>query len=189
MSFWSLNANKLETFVTIEKAFSASECQDLVDRYKDKTGVATLDVEKRIDHKYRDSNVYWVIPEEDESLFRKLTDLVNYSNNEFFGFDLLGFSEGVQFTQYTQPGGFYTKHVDCLHKGSIRKLSLTVQLTDPNEYEGGDLLLHFKTDPVTAPRSQGTVTVFPSYLLHEVTPVTKGLRHSLVAWITGPQFK
>lgn len=63
-----------------------------------------------------------------------------------------------------------------------------MQLTDPHEYEGGELELHdgvFKY----LPKNQGAVIAFPSYVLHKVNPVTRGVRHSLVTWVTGPQFK
>jgi PKHD-type hydroxylase len=66
---------------------------------------------------------------------------------------------------------------------------LSVQLSDPSDYEGGDLLLHISADPKKAPKNQGQVILFPSHTLHEVTPVTKGIRYSLVAWVTGPKFK
>jgi PKHD-type hydroxylase len=105
-----------------------------------------------------------------------------------FQFDLTGFAEGIQFTQYKAPSGHYVKHVDCI-PGATRKLSLSLQLTDPKDYEGGDVVFHYKNNPDVAPKSKGTVIIFPSYVLHEVTPVTRGERYSLVAWITGPQFK
>jgi PKHD-type hydroxylase len=71
----------------------------------------------------------------------------------------------------------------------IRKLSLTIQLSDPFSYNGGELHLFTGNEPTIIPKEQGKLISFPSYVLHEVTPVTKGERYSLVAWITGPQFK
>jgi PKHD-type hydroxylase len=68
-----------------------------------------------------------------------------------------------------------------------RKLSLVCQLSDPSEYEGGELQIN--TGEIFTPEKQkGTVILFPSYLLHRVTPVTKGTRRSLVLWIEGPAF-
>jgi PKHD-type hydroxylase len=66
---------------------------------------------------------------------------------------------------------------------------MVLQLTDPSQYEGGNLQIVTGGDPLTVRKQRGLVAVFPSYVLHQVTPVTKGSRQSLVAWITGPQFK
>jgi PKHD-type hydroxylase len=71
----------------------------------------------------------------------------------------------------------------------IRKLSLSIQLTDPKEYEGGELILYEDDKGTEMKKEQGTLVLFPSYILHEVKPVTKGERNSLVAWVTGKQFK
>ena len=73
--------------------------------------------------------------------------------------------------------------------GIVRKLSISIQLTDPTKYEGGDLNLYWSDDPVTMKNNKGSLFIFPSYMLHEVTPVTKGERNSLVCWVNGPQFK
>jgi PKHD-type hydroxylase len=71
----------------------------------------------------------------------------------------------------------------------VRKLSFSVMLTDPEEYEGGELLLKIDSFPITPPNKKGTVIFFPSYVLHEVTPVTKGTRKTLVGWVLGPKFR
>ena len=71
----------------------------------------------------------------------------------------------------------------------IRKLSLSIQLTDPKEYEGGELYLHENEEGKEMKKGQGDLVLFPSYILHEVKPVTKGERNSLVTWVTGKQFK
>ena len=110
---------------------------------------------------------------------------------EFFAPDSfqLHLFESLQFTNYKEGKGFYKKHIDKLHNDTIRKLSLSIQLTDPNEYEGGDLLLYEDEKPQKMGRGKGTLVIFPSYMLHEVTKITKGERNSLVAWVTGDHFK
>jgi PKHD-type hydroxylase len=75
------------------------------------------------------------------------------------------------------------------YSNGTRKLSLSVQLSEPEDYEGGSLLLYNGEEPMTLPKTRGTGLFFPSYSLHEVTPVTKGIRYSLVAWFLGPRFK
>lgn len=129
--------------------------------------------------------------ENNEWIFRKLTNAVVEVNKQFFQFDLTEI-ESLQFTIYTGDlNGFYTKHVDTGFKfsGNPRKLSFSVQLSDPDSYDGGDLLLHYQHEPVKAKREKGSINFFPSYTLHEVTPVTKGIRYSLVGWVQGPAFK
>ena len=71
----------------------------------------------------------------------------------------------------------------------IRKLSGSIQLTDPKEYKGGELYLYDDYPGQIMKQEQGTLILFPSYTLHEVKPVTKGERNSLVFWVTGKQFK
>jgi PKHD-type hydroxylase len=95
----------------------------------------------------------------------------------------------IQFTEYTaERGAHYGWHHDVQWNGQSgldRKLSITVQLSDPRDYEGGD----FEFDEVKTNadfRSKGTVLVFPSYLRHRIHPVTAGARHALVAWFFGP---
>ena len=102
----------------------------------------------------------------------------------------------MQFSEYTEEkGGFYSKHRDCGIKQSmenyvdIRKLSFTIQLTDENEYEGGELIFYHDNKEKKAPKSKGTIIFFESDISHEVTPVTKGVRHSLVSWVQGPNLR
>jgi PKHD-type hydroxylase len=82
----------------------------------------------------------------------------------------------------------YGWHLD--YGGGIsRKLSLAIQLTDPSEYEGGNLQIMTSGEPQNMRKQRGLIAVFPSYVLHQVTPVTQGSRQSLVAWVSGPAFK
>ena len=84
----------------------------------------------------------------------------------------------------------YGWHLDYGGNGTpSRKLSMVLQLTDPSQYEGGNLQLMTSGEPITVRKQRGLVVVFPSYVLHQVTPVTNGNRQSLVSWITGPTFK
>jgi len=88
------------------------------------------------------------------------------------------------------PGHYYDWHVDR-GQGAVagrRKLTLSVQLTDPGTYVGGELEINADGHPFSAPRAQGTAVAFAAPTLHRVAPVVSGLRHSLVAWVHGPQF-
>jgi PKHD-type hydroxylase len=99
------------------------------------------------------------------------------------------FKEQLQLSEYNgDDEGHYDWHMDCGKEVNTRKLSLSIQMSDPEEYEGGELNIHTHAGISTAPKLKGTVILFPSYLLHRVTKVTKGNRKSLVCWIHGPPF-
>lgn len=168
--------------------FTPSECEKIIEignSLRAEEGQTFSNRGKQI----RDSNISWLLPTAETTwIFKKLEQIVIGMNREYFGFELHGLIEPIQFTRYTEPGGKYKKHQDC---GSqlIRKLSITIQLSDPNTYQGGDLLIYSGETPTFTNKKQGTITAFPSYMLHEVTPVTKGTRYSLVCWVSGPSFK
>jgi len=94
-------------------------------------------------------------------------------------------------TYHENSLGHYDWHPDgYIHSTAplTRKLSLSVQLSDPASYDGGDLELHYESKPMMAARDQGAAIFFPSPVVHRVAPVTRGVRHSLVAWFLGPPF-
>ena len=185
---WPFEVDTLEHWAYRDNAFTKKECKEII-----KIGKQTSFIEGRTRSgvtKHRLSKINWMYPShETQWIFRRLTDYLVDLNKQFFKFDLFGFIEGLQFTCYKAPDNFYTKHTDLFMNGPVRKLSMSLQLTDPNEYKGGDLRLHLADEPTILAKDQGKLYVFPSYTLHEVTSVTKGTRYSLVAWITGPHFK
>lgn len=157
----------------------------------------------KVDQEIRRSIVRW-LPKNDS----RLTELVSLIRNCFeesnaraFGFDLNTFYE-LQFTEYhATDNQHYAWHTDCdmvnCKDVTTRKLSMVIQLSDPSEYEGGvfelgapavdkDHNAPVKQDLFTP---QGSLLVFPSFIYHRVTPVTKGTRYSLVSWCRGPEFK
>ena len=136
----------------------------------------------------RDSTVRFIWPSQESGwLFDFLEDALMKLNGGY-GFELTGFYDGIQVATY-EPGGHYDWHLDIgPGVNSGRKLSLTVQLSDPADYEGGELEFLSATDEL-GPRSRGSLIAFPSYLAHRVRPITKGTRLSLVSWIGGPPFR
>jgi PKHD-type hydroxylase len=91
----------------------------------------------------RKSKVSWLYSCDDmEWVFRRVTDIILNLNERFFGFDIFGLNEGFQFTNYKAPSDKYGKHVDRALDFVVRKLSVSIQLTDPEEYEGGELYLY-----------------------------------------------
>ena len=154
------------------------------------------DPNKGVIPKARITDIKWIrLNENTNWLFKKIIDAVIHVNSKNFDFQLK-FVEDLQFSEYTEERrGFYAKHYDCGQKKSldnyvdVRKLSFTIQLTDENEYEGGELIFHIDKKEKKAPKSKGTIIFFESDILHEVTPVTKGVRHSLVSWVKGPNLR
>jgi PKHD-type hydroxylase len=138
----------------------------------------------------RRSKVFW-LPKTDEfaQLYTLFHKVIGQCNDTYYRFKLTEITEHIQYTVYSsEDEGFYDWHMDMGPGKSNRKLSLVCQLTDPTEYEGGELRIHTGHGHVTAEKEQGIIILFPSYLLHCVTPVTKGTRRSLVLWIEGPSF-
>jgi PKHD-type hydroxylase len=142
----------------------------------------------------RRSGLHWLPNTPDTQwVFETLAHVVSSLNAQFFGFNLTGFGEHIQLTNYDESeNGMYGWHVDMgPHTNApCRKLSLVMQLSDPVEYEGGVLELQPSGKDIIKMRKQrGLIVAFPSWTLHQVTPVTQGNRQSLVAWISGPPFK
>lgn len=149
---------------------------------------ATVFSEPSASSEVRSSTVRWI----NELWVRNLLwEYVKQANMNAFGVDVENYAD-MQFTEYhATQSGHYDWHHDILwthSANSDRKLSITVQLSDSQEYAGGD----FEFDEVETPtgaKTKGTILVFPSYLRHRVTPVTWGVRKSLVAWFSGPRWR
>jgi PKHD-type hydroxylase len=188
---WAFKVDQQENWAFFKNAFSPEECKKIIeignglDLFEAKVGNEVVKNEN-----VRKSQIAWMTAtKETEWIFRRLTDVVMGLNDQFFKFNLFGFLEGIQFTKYDAPNGSYGKHTDKVLYSHVRKLSITVQLSDPKDYEGGDLLFHFDDKPKAADKEIGKLFAFPSYTLHEVLPVSSGTRYSLVAWIAGEPFK
>ena len=185
-----------ESFAWWDNGFTNDELnwlQQQAKNVKEKAGVGFVD-SGSIDTRIRRSGLNWMPNTQDTQwVFQKLGHIVSSLNAQFFRFDLTGFGEHIQLTNYdSSEQGMYGWHIDMGPdtKSPCRKLSLVLQLSDPVDYEGGVLELqpHGK-DVIKMRKQRGLVVVFPSWTLHQVTPVTQGSRQSLVAWLTGPAFK
>jgi len=188
--------SKIEPFAWWENAFSNEKLDWLQQRAKEKKvkaqvgngacGVVNPDI--------RRSDISWMANTPETSwVFDALAHIVSSLNAQYFRFDLVGFGEQIQLTNYdSAENGMYGWHVDFGggFDAPSRKLSVVLQLSDPSEYEGGVLELRPNAEEIVRMRKQrGFITVFPSWTLHQVTPVTQGTRQSLVLWVTGPPFK
>lgn len=142
----------------------------------------------------RSSELGWYYPEQNnQDIWQKIEKTVRHVNAHYFGFDLTGMYEPAQLGLYkAEDQGHYNWHVDAGVSTEVapRKLSMVLQLNDPSEFEGGMLEVKIDRDvPATLELKRGRAWFFPSYMLHRVTPVTKGIRRSFVLWVGGPEFK
>jgi PKHD-type hydroxylase len=190
--YWHLKSQETTPFCWNNEVFTNEEIDRIkvIGRRLGMERSQTGSGENCLDHRRSFSS--WIMPNEHTSwIYQRLSELVNQNNSKFFNFDLTQI-ETLQFTYYSdKEDGCYKSHIDPLNWSlpHNRKLSIVLQLSDPSEYEGGELKLHTSNNPITIQKEKGYVVTFPSYTLHEVTPVTKGNRYSLVAWVHGPSFK
>lgn len=201
--FWNLRSEKIfENYAYINNFYTLEQANAIINAGLDsrfsnmsmaRVGIDN-DTKVEINPDIRRGTVSWIKSSEPDNgwIFRTLTDAVLEINEKFFNYDLKGI-ESLQFSIYdSEDKDFYTKHIDTMRISqfeSMRKLSFSVQLSDPESYDGGELLLHFSENPVVLPKTLGSIYFFPSFTLHEVKPVTKGTRYSLVGWVVGPRFK
>jgi PKHD-type hydroxylase len=125
-----------------------------------------------------------------EWLYDRLWAAAQECNRRFFCVDIAGVETNVQLARYDSADqGFYDWHTDFAGVMPLRKLSVSIQLSHSEDYEGGDLELMYGTAPHKLDRTRGAFIVFPSFMLHRVTPVTRGTRWSLVAWMLGRRWR
>lgn len=149
---------------------------------------------KEVNPNIRETSICWMSPNANNMhIWGKMSNVVSEINSQFFHFNLTGFYEPAQLGLYTaEKQSHYGWHTDASAKDRKvpRKLSMVLMLSDPSEFEGGELEIKTESDsPITLEQKKGRAWFFPSYVLHRVTPVTKGVRRSLVLWVGGPEFK
>jgi PKHD-type hydroxylase len=186
-------STKETNFATWENGFTESEIASIMvlGELRSKAAAVVGGSSGELNPDIRKSEVSWIEnSNESQWLYDKIGWIVRRLNGQFFNFDLSGFSEPFQYTTYYRGGDHYGWHID---KGMIeqtpRKLSIVIQLSNPDEYEGGDLEIQTGDKPLKMERAKGLVVAFPSWILHRVTPVTAGTRRSLVVWTGGPSFR
>jgi len=182
---------------TVGPLFTPAQCQEIIDiamqQKAEKALVGlkrggkggTYDVKKRI------TTVRWIPFNAMTIPYKMIERSMQQVNANHFGFEGMTITESAQFTEYPK-GGFYDWHMDaemnCEHEPPVRKISMTILLSDPSEFEGGDL--EFMSEGNKPPQLlQGQAIFFCSLIRHRVAKVKKGVRRSLVMWFGGPSFK
>lgn len=201
------------TYYYFKNVFSNLFCDDVI-RYGNsqnellaRTGTSEnkelTEKEKKQLFKKRNSNVSWL---DQEWIYREIRPYLKMANEQAgwnYDFDYL---ESVQFTKYKlnqhygwHVDGFYEpfdmNHENINWRGKVRKISAVIILSNPSDYKGGELMFKYfqgektKIESVKDMLPKGSIIVFPSYVLHQVKPVTAGLRYSLVVWTLGYPFR
>lgn len=182
-----MNQKDLPAYIVLNKAFTVEECQQILGLAA-KAPVQEAGVfSANKDPNMRKGQVAWLPDTFESNLANKIKYLLSMVNQRKYQFKLTGFLEPLQFTCYTEGADHYDWHKDLgPGKHSIRKLSFSIQLSDPNNYTGCDLEFMFHKGMFY--RNQGNMVIFPSYEVHRVTPLISGERYSLVGWASGPPF-
>tara|TARA_R100001369_G_scaffold45821_1_gene72166 strand:- start:337 stop:939 length:603 start_codon:yes stop_codon:yes gene_type:complete len=195
-----------EYYWCFEKAVPENVCNDIIKYGNSKVleqGLVGHEDSLIDNKKIRKSEVCFL---DDQWIFDEIIPYIRTANeNAGWNFDW-DWTESIQFTKY-KPDQFYTWHADDMPKpfgknshlnyqGKIRKLSATVNLTDPSEYTGGDFEVDLRNNQngrniitLDQIKPKGSILVFPSFVTHQVRPIRTGERNSLVLWNLGPPWK
>ena len=185
---WRIKLSPPQAWVASDAVFSSDELNRIADLGAATKVKATVGSDGEVNTSHRDSNICWLPPSAETQWLYEIIEDAFYQVNKHFHLDLK-FINDLQFTEYDAAGKFGS-HVDegyGYHKEHRRILSMSVQLSEPDDYDGGELLLYPQSlTPVRTPKQRGLVSFFRSHVIHEVMPITRGTRKSLVAWATGP---
>lgn len=179
--------------VTLPNALSAADCDRLIALAQTAQMKDAGLVRQTTAHQIRRAEIAWLddLPQGGWAMDQMIAHVAQ-ANREGFNFDLTDFGESAQIARYgAEEQGHFAWHSD-IGTGAWaarRKLTLVVQLSDPGTYQGGALELQPDSSVTTAPRDRGAAVLFPSFILHRVTPVTEGQRWSLTLWAHGPAFR
>jgi PKHD-type hydroxylase len=179
--------------------FTSEECDNIVDSIPPQSyqvpviGEGTE--EEAPNHSYTNAKIaHLTVNDQTVWIYDRLANAAADVNDGVWNFDVLGTFELIDVVEYTAPGGQMKWHIDLAASNHIglgtgtRKLNILVQLTDPDEYEGGELEI-FMGKTVLAPNKKGNVIVLPSWIFHRVNPVTSGVRRSIVTYLHGHPFR
>ena len=179
---------------TTTPIFTPDQCRQIIEcgrRQPPETAQVGMDKPGGgVDTKKRVTTISWIPFKEMAPMYEHLDSFIQKANRNHFGFGDIRITENAQFTEYPE-GGFYDWHMDCdivfSHEPPVRKISMTILLNHPSEFEGGELQVGAKTKP--NPLEQGKGIAFASFINHRVQPVTRGVRQSLVVWFGGTPLK
>ena len=180
---------------TVKPIFTPQQCEMVIQAgHKQKPQVAEVGMNNPkgggVNTKKRTTTISWIPFKEMPEMYSQIEATMQATNLNHFGFENMKITEPAQFTEYPK-GGFYDWHMDLdvngTHEPPIRKISMTILLSDPSTFKGGNL--EFMEKNKVPELKQGQAIFFASFIRHRVAPVTKGMRRSLVMWFGGTPFK
>jgi len=179
---------------TIQPIFTPQQCEMVIQAgHKQKPETAQVGMNKPgggVDTKKRTTTISWIPFKEMPEMYSQVEATMQSTNLNHFGFENMRITEPAQFTEYPK-GGFYDWHMDLDVNGAfvppVRKISMTILLSDPSTFKGGEL--EFMEKNKIPDLKQGQAIFFASFIRHRVAPVKKGMRRSLVMWFGGTPFK
>ena len=179
---------------TIQPIFTPQQCEMVIQAgHKQKPETAQVGMNKPgggVDTKKRTTTISWIPFKEMPEMYSQVEATMQSTNLNHFGFENMKITEPAQFTEYPK-GGFYDWHMDLDVNGTfeppVRKISMTILLSDPSTFKGGEL--EFMEKNKIPDLKQGQAIFFASFIRHRVAPVKKGIRRSLVMWFGGTPFK
>jgi PKHD-type hydroxylase len=179
---------------TTTPLFTPDQCRQIIESGRaQKPQTAQVGMNKPgggTDTKKRVTTISWIPFKEMGHMYQDLNKFIQKTNENHFGFGDIRITENAQFTEYPE-GGFYDWHMDCdvnmQHEPPVRKISMTLLLNDPAEFEGGEL--EVMAPGKYADMKQGHAIIFASFLNHKVNVVKRGMRQSLVVWFGGKPFR
>ena len=181
--------------ITNEPLFTPKQCQMVIEKgrsLKPRKALVGAGIQGgKADTKKRVTTISWIPFKEMPEMYQQIEATMLRTNANHFGFNGMGITEPGQFTEYPK-GGFYDWHMDSdtnfQHQPTVRKISMTLLLSDPSDFKGGELEFMDKGKKINDLK-QGQAIFFASFLRHRVAPVKKGVRHSLVMWFGGPPLR
>jgi PKHD-type hydroxylase len=181
---------------TIGPIFTPQQCQDIINMgHQQKAEEAKIGhkdgKQGAYDTKKRITTISWIPFKAMPEMYKIIERSMLQANRNHFGYEGMQLMEPAQFTEYPK-GGFYDWHMDAditgRYEPPVRKISMTILLSNQSEFEGGDL--EFMAEGNRPPSLiQGQAIFFNSMLRHRVAKIKKGMRQSLVMWFGGPPFK
>jgi PKHD-type hydroxylase len=185
-----------EPWVYIDSCFTEEELQRIEEycsfKKLNKSSTVGSSTQARVSN-----NNFNDVGQDNQWFITRINEALEQANKAFFGFDLYGYSY-FQYAEYEgTENGKYDAHTDLIfsrdkpsYMVDTRKLSLSLLLSEPEkDFIGGEFFIHLSQNPTLHNLKRGQMIVFPSFMLHGVSPVLSGIRKSIVIWVEGPKFK
>jgi|688.fasta_scaffold368629_1 PKHD-type hydroxylase len=176
----------MHNYFSYNNVFTKEECIDIINNCNNYIENQTSNIEINM-------KMCYLLPNEKNNfIYERIRKLVIETNIKIWNYNLYDFGEPIKFLEYNEKNNSHFKiHNDIgIEQGwqTFRKLTIIVQLTDENTYEGCELMIQNGDKLVNTNKNQGSIIIFPSFMMHQVTPIKKGIRNSLVLWAYGPPF-